>query len=289
MNRNFEAAALVTLGMAFFTLNDAVVKGLTQAIPIGQIMFLRGVLVISVFAAATRLSGQPVLGHEMFSRWCFARGLCELMATLFFLTALSTLPLATATTLLFVSPVLLTVLAAVVLKERVALLRWLAVFGGFGGVVLIMGPSGGDGRWELLLPVAAAFFIALRDIAVRRVPKTVSSLHVSMTTACVVSAGGLAMSLAFGLRTMSLGQAGLIGLAAVFLCGAYFFYVLATRIGDLSFVAPFKFISIVLAIVIGYWLWGEVPGKTMVAGAAVIVVSGLVIVFDEKRARAASG
>ncbi len=286
MNRNLEAAGLAALGMTCFTLNDAVVKGLTDAFPIGQIVFLRGLLVVAVFSTAARLSGQSIFKREMFSRWSLARGFCELFATACFLSALAVLPLATATTLVFVSPVLLTVLAAVLLKERVPLIRWAAVFGGFAGVVMIAQPGSTDGRLELLLPVAAAFFIALRDIAVRHVPPKISSLHVSMTTAGIVTTGGMAMSLIEGLRPMGPAQGGFFALAAVFLCGAYFFYVLATRMGDLSFVAPFKYVSIVLAIGIGYLLWGETPSAAMVVGGAVIVVSGLVILFDERRSRA---
>jgi drug/metabolite transporter (DMT)-like permease len=117
---NIKAALLVMVAMSMITTNDAIVKHLTQVFGIGQIMLIRGLLVCIIFAAFLKASNIPVLSKKMFHRWNIIRGLLELGATAAFLTGLSMLPLATASSLGFSSPIFLAVLAAIFLLRGVA-------------------------------------------------------------------------------------------------------------------------------------------------------------------------
>ena len=102
--------------MSMITTNDAIVKHITQVFNVGQIMFLRGALICIIFAVVMRMRRQPVFNRQTLHRWNLLRALFELCATLAFMTGLSLLPIAVASTLGFASPIFLALLAAVILK-----------------------------------------------------------------------------------------------------------------------------------------------------------------------------
>ena len=280
---NLKAALFVVIAMSMITTNDAIVKHITQVFNIGQIMFLRGALICIIFAGVMTLRRQPVFNRRSLHRWNLLRAMFELGATLAFLTGLSLLPIAVASTLGFASPIFLALLAATILKENVTLDRWIVILVGFGGVILITNPFSETASWAVIFPIICAFFVALRDIAIRYVPNDIPSSQVAFTNAWIVMLGGGIYSLYQGW-----GEADLqwylwfIALGAVLYCG-YLFLIIGSRIGELSFISPFKYISILIAIIYGYLIWGDKPTLTMLAGASVIVVSGIMLLHTEKR------
>ena len=280
---NLRAALYVVIAMTMITTNDAIVKHITQEFNVGQIMFLRGMLICVVFAFVMRLRRQPVFGPQTLHRWNLLRGLFELGATLSFLTGLSLLPIAIASTLGFASPIFLAMLAAVILGERVGAGRWTIIVAGFGGVLLITNPFSDEASWAVVFPLVCAFFVALRDMAIRYVPASIPSSQVAFTNAWIVCLGGGLFSVFQGW-----GEAEwywylwFFALAAAIYCG-YLFLIVGSRLGELSFIGPFKYVSILVAIGYGYLIWGDRPSWTMFAGALVIVVSGIILVSTEKR------
>ncbi len=286
---NVKAAFFVVIAMFMITTNDAIVKHLTEVFGIGQIMFIRGLLACLIFAVVLKRNGYPILYRPALHRWNLGRALLELLATLFFLTGLSLLPIATASTLGFSSPIFLALLAGFVINERVGLIRWLVILVGFGGVMLITNPFADSASWAVILPIACAFFVALRDLAIRFVPSELPSLQVAFTNAWVVMLGGGVYSLFQGWGSAPAHwYLWFIALAIAMYC-AYVFYIIGTRLGELSFIGPFKYTSIVLAFTYGYLIWDERPTPTMLAGAAIIIASGIYLIGHEKRrARAAS-
>jgi len=286
---NLKAAAFVVIAMSMITTNDAIVKHITQVFNVGQIMFLRGAVIFVIFACVMRLRGQPIFSRRSLHRWNLMRALFELGATLFFLTGLSLLPIAVASTLGFSSPIFLAVLAGLILKEKVGLDRWIVILIGFGGVMLITNPFSAEASWAVIFPIICAFFVALRDIAIRYVPADLPSSQVAFTNAWVVMLGGGIYSIFQGW-----GEADLhwylwfIALGAIIYSG-YLCLIIGSRLGELSFISPFKYVSIIIAILYGYLIWGEQPTMSMLAGAAVIVFSGIILLSTEKRrARAAA-
>jgi len=275
--------------MTMITTNDAIVKYIAEAFNIGQIMFLRGLLACGIFALVLRFRGQPILYRPALQRWNLLRGLLELLATLSFLTGLSLLPIATASTLGFSSPIFLALLASLLIREKVGWLRWSVIFAGFGGVMLISNPFAENASWAVVFPLACAFFVALRDLAIRFVPQELPSLQVAFTNAWIVMLGGGLYSLYQGWGEADpVWYLWFFGLAGALYCG-YLFLIIGSRLGELSFISPFKYISIIIAIVYGYLIWGDKPSLSMLAGALVIVISGIILVSTEKRrSRAAS-
>jgi drug/metabolite transporter (DMT)-like permease len=280
---NLKAALLVVIATSLITTNDAIVKHITEVFNVGQIMFLRGALICIIFACYMRLRGQTVLQRRSLHRWNLLRAGFELCATLLFLTGLSLLPIAVASTLGFSSPIFLALLAGLILKERVGIERWLVILIGFGGVLMITNPFAADASWAVIFPVGCAFFVALRDIAIRFVPGDLPSSQVAFTNAWVVMLGGGLYSLYQGW-----GDAGaswylwFIALGIALYTG-YLCLIIGSRLGELSFIGPFRYVSIILALVYGYLIWGDRPTLTMLAGAGIIVMSGILLLSGEKR------
>ena len=282
-NHNIKAALLVMAAMAMITSNDAIVKHLTQVFGIGQIMFIRGMVVCLIFATFLLASGKPIFSRRVFHRWNIIRGLLELGATFAFLTGLSMLPLATASTLGFSSPIFLAVLVAIFLKEKVSWLRWLIIFGGFSGVLMITNPFSEAMNWAVIFPIICAILVALRDMAIRYVPNDIPSMQVAFTNGWIVMLGGGLLTPFQGWSSVNIGwYIWFPALGAAMFCG-YFFYIVGTRMGELSYIGPFKYTSVVLAIFIGYLIWDEKPTMLMLGGAMVIVLSGIVLLTSENR------
>jgi drug/metabolite transporter (DMT)-like permease len=280
---NLKAALFVVIAMSLITTNDAIVKHITEVFNVGQVMFLRGALICVIFASVMRLRGQPVFRRSSLHRWNLLRALFELGATLFFLTGLSMLPIAVASTLGFSSPIFLALLAGIVLKERVGFDRWIVILVGFGGVLMITNPFSGEASWALIFPIICACFVALRDIAIRYVPSDLPSSQVAFTNAWVVMLGGGLYSLYQGWGDADLSWYLWFILLGAALYGGYFFLIIGSRLGELSFISPFKYVSILIAIAYGYLIWDEQPTPVMLAGAAVIVISGIILLSTEKR------
>lgn len=269
--------------MTMITTNDAIIKHLTQVFDIGQIMFLRGLLVCLFFAVIMLAKKQPIIIKSSFHKWNIIRALLELGATFTFLTGLSLLPLAMASTLGFSSPIFLAILAAIFIGEKVDAVRWAVILCGFGGVLIISNPFADSVNWAVIFPIVCAILVAFRDMAIRFVPDNIPSLHVAFTNAWVVMLGGGLLSVFQGWAVVELSwYLWFFGLSFAIFCG-YFFYIEGTRLGDLSFIGPFKYISVILAILFGYLIWGETPTPSMLFGAAIIVLSGVLLLAGEKR------
>lgn len=274
---------LIVAAMTALTINDAIVKHMSQVFGIGQIMFLRGLVVVLIFGFVLHHKQQPIFNRAALHPWNMTRALLELLATLTFLSGLALLPIAVASTLGFSSPIFLAFLSSLILKEKVGWMRWLVIFSGFGGILLITDPFSESANWAVALPLLCAVFVALRDLSIRFIPDNLPSLQLAFTNAWVVGLGGGVYSIYQGW-----GQADgawylwflAVGCA---MFAAYNLYIVGTRIGELSFIGPFKYSSILIAIVIGYLVWGDVPDASMLAGASIIVGSGILLLVYEKR------
>ena len=270
------------LSLSLFTCGDAIIKFLSDDLPIGQILFVRGILVCLLFSLLLTCKRQQILPKEAWNRWNLLRSVFEVAIAGCYLTGLVLLPLATAIILVFCGPIMLTILAATVLKEQVGWRRWSAVVIGFIGVLLVADLQRDSlNSWAVILPLTAAFITALRDIFVRNIPSVLSSSQIAFTTAWMVTLAGLS-TLPFGWQALNSQQLWLLAIASLFIMGAYTTYIITTRMGELSFVAPFKYSSIPLAMLIGYLVWGDIPSGNSILGPAVIIASGMFILLRKR-------
>ena len=273
---NLRAAALTALAVSFFAVSDAVVKLLAVSYPPGQILFCRSILASLFLAALVRLRRAGRSRLPLDDRAAWLRALFELMATWCYFHALQRLPLAEATAVLFVFPLLLTALAALVLKERVGFARWAAVAAGLAGVVLILRPGAAafdpGAGWAL----AAAAFVALRDLATRFVRPSAGTESVALMT---MGFGTLASLITAPFGWVLPDAAGIVGFAATaaLISVGFVAIVAGTRTGDISFTAPFRYVMVPLSFLLGYAIWGQIPDGFVLVGTAVVVLAGLLV------------
>ena len=275
---NLRAAGLMTLGMNAFCLNDAVVKTLTTSLPDGEIMSLRGAWMSAALALALPRLGQRLTRPD---RWAVWRGVGEVAVAFAFFAGLSVLPLADTYTLYFAAPIMLTATVAVTGGERVGARRWAAVGVGFAGVLVVVGPPA-DWRLATLLPLLAAALSVGRDLATRRVDPAVGSGTVALTTSILVGVAGL-VTLPLGWTVPTAAEL-LACLGAGVGAGAgYTLFIAGLRLGDVSFVAPFRYAAIPVAMLLDLVVWGVLPAAHMLAGASIIIASGLFILLRERQ------
>lgn len=286
MTDNRKAILLMVLAMSALATNDAIMRWVGGAIPVGQMMVLRGVFLIAFLYAGARFAFRQVITlDQLRHKWCLVRGFAELCATYLFISSLFMIPIATATTLVFTSPILLTALSKFVFGEQVGPWRWGAVVAGFVGVLLITSPGQDDWDPALLMPLGAAFFVALRDSSTRMVAAHVNSASVTMTTALVVIVGGLVSYVWGGWTAVTATEVSWMALAGLIIAVSFFSYVVAIRMGELSLVAPIQYVIILWAAVYGWLIWDETPSLNSLIGSGIIVGSGLLILHRERVAR----
>ncbi|MEY3474235.1 MAG: hypothetical protein RL087_693 [Pseudomonadota bacterium] len=263
--------------MTAFTLNDTLVKLASETLPTGQIIFLRGLMATALVLLALRLSGAVIAPRRLASGWVAVRGLIDAVATFVFLVSLFHLPLATATAINMVTPLVIAAMAAWWLRERVSPGRWLLIAAGFGGVLLIIQPGvEGFNGWAWLC-LAGTLATASRDIVTRRIPPDMPSIGITLATAVAVTGLAGGVMLFEGWKAMTLREWALLAGAATFLAMGYQLIIRATRSGDISAVAPFRYVCLLIALSLGWALWGHVPNAMAWAGIVLVTGAGLVL------------
>src|SRR5262245_21832307 len=178
----------MTTAMAAFIVNDSLVKLVSESMPAAQLIFLRSAMASALVLAVALATGAAAHYREAARGWVVVRAILDALSTMLYLVSLFHLPIGIATSINATSPLLITVLAATVVGERVGLPLWLATAPGFVGVLLIVQPaSGGFGGWAILC-FASTAVMAVRDVVTRRVHASVPSIVVTLSTTLVVTA-----------------------------------------------------------------------------------------------------
>lgn len=282
---NRRGIRLMVLAMASFVVNDALVKFVSQSLPAGQLIFLRGLVATVLVLAFMRFTGVRIGVQRLAQGWVAVRATLDGLATLAYLISLFHLPIANATAINMATPLVITVLAVWWLKQQVGPRRWLAIAVGFAGVLLVIqpdfGPAGGFNAFAWLC-LLGTVLNALRDLVTLRIARAVPSIGVTLATAVVVTAMAGVLSLVQGWTAVSWREGALLAAAAVFLACAYQFIIRATRAGDISVVAPFRYSGLLVAVTLGWLVWSEVPNALAWAGIALVLGAGLYLLRHER-------
>jgi drug/metabolite transporter (DMT)-like permease len=282
MSNNIRASLYMVLAMAGFTFNDALVKSLNGELPTIQIMAVRGLSLSVLIAVLIWQQGLLPRVKEAFIPLVGFRAAMELVAMFLFLSALTSLPFANISAILQALPLAVTVGAILVFAEPVGWRRWLAITVGFVGVLIIIRPGVEGFEFASILVVISVFFAAARDLATRALPAELPSLLVSAATAILVTLVGFAMLFIQGnWVALEFRHLKVLMPASVFLFFGYQFIVLAMRTGDVSYVVPYRYTSLLWSIFLGYLFFAEVPDSLTLIGSAVVVSMGLFTVYRE--------
>lgn len=278
MQQYGKGGALMVAAAACLVVNDALCKWLMPQYPAGQIMAIRGAVILVMFLGASLASNTVARGVTFRSKKTHAlrAGLIGLSALLF-LSGLSAMPLANAVALSFTSPLAVAAFSGRMLGERVEAKRWLAIGVGFLGVLLILNPSLEHYGPASVLPVLAGLAIALSDLLTRRMSTHETSVSISLSTALGTVVVG-ACTFAFGWRWPDQGALIVVAVASVFFLLAYVLMAQAFRVAPASYVAPFRYSALVWSLAIGFVLWGQVPDHIVLIGAILIIIAGIYLV-----------
>jgi drug/metabolite transporter (DMT)-like permease len=281
---NRRGILAMVAAMASFILNDALVKYTNQTLPAAQLIFIRGLMACVVVLLAARAMGAlPHLRElrQLAQRWVVVRACADAMATMIYLTAMFNMPLANATAINLAGPLFITLFAACFMGEQVRASRRMAIGLGFLGVLLVIQPKADGFNSYALLCLLGTVFHATRDLLTRRIPVGVPVILITLaTTLSIVLLSG-AVSLVQGWRPFGWRELGMLAVASVLLSSGYYLLVYAMRQGEISLVTPFRYSTLLFAVLIGFAVWGDVPNTLAWCGIALLVGSGLFILQRE--------
>ena len=286
-----------------FAIMSAIVKQMSDGYSVGQIVFFRSLFALALLVAWLRMRGEfPRAIHTRARFGHLLRGLAGSGGMFFSFIGLALLPLPDATAISYLTPLLVVALAALLLGERVRIYRWSAVAIGFCGVLVMVSEHLGEGassRFGAFCALAAAAFAALATVQTRRLalsePTGAIVFYFSalttffgfalMTTGFVWPASAPLGDFLAGQKwnTPGFGDLGL--LVAIGLLGGVgqIFLTECVRYADASIVAPFDYTSMVWAVLLGYFAFGERPTTPILAGSAIVIAAGLFVLWREHR------
>jgi drug/metabolite transporter (DMT)-like permease len=272
-----KAIAYMVAAVSCLAVLDAGVKGLAEGYPVPQIAFLRYVvgLIFAVGVAARTAEGLGGLatrrpgGHLI-------RSICNLGAMLLFYYAIARMALADVVAIAFAAPIFTTVFSVLLLKERVAARRWMAVAIGFAGVLVMVQPGGGVWGLGAALALTSAVLYALTLISSRQLSLTESSHTILFyySVVCLLATGAV---LPWQWRTPEPEDIWLFLLVGVTGTLGQFFMNQAFRFGEASMLAPLDYTALIWAAALGYVFWSEMPSPAVLAGVALVVVSTMLV------------
>ena len=282
----FRGIGLMVVSVFFMNLNNALLKWLSGMYPASQIIFMRSIvmvlivlLLVPLFSSFSILKPSNNSGH-------WYRGVLNLLNGIFFVLAVTYLPLAETVALTFAAPLFLTALAIPFLGERVGWRRWMAVSFGFLGILIVARPIGGTLQLAILFPLIAALTGAMRDIVTRKLTAEESSLSIFFTSSLISIGGSFPASLLdgepFNWVMPGFHDTVLVVLTGLCVAAGHYLMIETFRFAEAKIVAPFRYTGIVWAAILGFIIWGQLPDKFGVLGVFIIIASGLYILHRQR-------
>ncbi len=272
---NARGILAMVAAMACFVTSDTLIKIVGRDMPVSQIMFVRGILTVVLIGTLALASGAYRHARALLVPAVGLRTAGEVGATIFFFSGLVLMPFADAAAIGQFTPLAVTAGAALFLNEPVGWRRWLATIVGLLGVLLIIRPGTSAFNPAGLLIVVCVLCVALRDLVTRAMGNAIPAVLLILASAIATTAAGLCGRLFQSWIEVD-GQM-LVGLAfsALGVSGGYYGAIIAMRSGEIAVVAPFRYASMLVALLWGYVIFGEVPDLVTYLGIAIVVGAGV--------------
>jgi drug/metabolite transporter (DMT)-like permease len=301
---SFSGAYWALAAVVAFSVNDVVIKFLSGDYPLYQVMFVRSLVgLLFVIAIVVPLTGTLHMLVTKRLKIHILRGACVVFANFCFFLALAALPLADAVAIFFISPLMISVFSVIFLGEYVGPRRWAAILVGLVGVLIVVRPGTSAFQIASLLPLLAAIGYAFLHILTRRIGGTENAtamvFYIQATFLAVATVAGLALghggfdtfdhpSAQFLFRAWvwpTLFDLGLMIFSGIVIAiGGYMISQAYSR-SEAALIAPFEYIALPLSVAFGLILFAELPDAFALSGIALILVSGLVLIWREAAAR----
>jgi len=267
-----------------FAGSSALTKWLVTTYPIGEVLFLRAASAL----VGTGLVILPATGLAVFRtsrlRDHMVRGVSQTCSQTFLVIAFSLMPLASAVAINFSAPLFATIASIVFLKETVGPVRWGALIIGFLGVLLVTSPGVDTFQAGSLFALANAILFGTVTVGVRGMTATETAETLTMYQMVVLTAV-FTLSLPLGWVTPTTADWGAMVVNGLGNALGQYLWTRALHLAPTSAVVPFNYFSLVWAIILGFLVWGDIPSAALLAGSAIVVASGMFLLWHESHGR----
>ena len=275
LSKNQFGFLYMFLSVCAFSVMDLIVKW-SDNYPLGQVFFFRGFfgLVLYYFVIPKeRLKDFYFTKRPMLH---FSRCFFGLMALLSIFTALRNLPLATVVSISFAAPIFTTIFSIFFLSEKVGYFRWLAVFVGFVGIIIISEPGLSSLNVYYIFPVIFVLGMSYVAISIRQLSSTEPVWLISLYFSAAITLAGL-FTIPYGWLMPNLIDLILLSLIGIFGGVANLWLSQSYKFSEVSLVTPLKYLALVFAIIFGYFIWDEIPTIKTLVGATFVITSSVII------------
>ena len=271
--------------MAFFAVEDSLIKFVTSTIPIGQILIMFGLGGALIFLLVANFKNEKIMLRDMLLLPMYVRALFEIIGRLFYVLAISLIPLSTATVIIQATPIVVVAGAAIIFGEKVGWRRWTAILLGLFGVIVIIQPTAESFSFLSILALIGMIGFAGRDLASRAAPENLSVFILGLHGFIALAFSGLIYTIWDDAKfvMIDIDTIGFMVGAVVFGVAAYSCLMKAMRTGDVSAVTPFRYTRLIFGVSLGVFFFNESLNYSTVLGTILIVISGLFILSRNKR------
>ncbi|MCG8491145.1 MAG: DMT family transporter [Sneathiellales bacterium] len=283
-SENIQGAFYMTVCMAAFGINDALMKLGSEHFSLVQAIFVRSIFTTLLIGGFAWYKGAFKVSIQGRDRKLIAlRVTGEVFGAFFFLTAIFNMPLANATAILQSLPLAVTLGAALFLGETVGWRRYGAILIGFAGVMIIVRPGSEGFNSYSFYALGAILFIVLRDLSTRRISGSIPSSFVSFLTSLVIMIV-TALLLPFQDWTpLTVQNTSILFAASLFVVFAYVLSVSSVRVGEIAFVSPFRYTILLWSMALGIFMFGDFPDTWTMVGSAIVVAMGIYTFYREQK------
>ena len=271
--------------MAFFAVEDSLIKFVTSTIPIGQILIMFGLGGALIFLLVAHFKNEKIMLRDMLLLPMYVRALFEIIGRLFYVLAISLIPLSTATVIIQATPIVVVAGAAIIFGEKVGWRRWTAILLGLLGVIVIIQPTAESFSFLSILALIGMIGFAGRDLASRAAPENLSVFILGLHGFIALAFSGLIYTIwdDANFVMIDIDTIGFMVGAVVFGVAAYSCLMKAMRTGEVSAVTPFRYTRLIFGVTLGVFFFNESLNYSTVLGTILIVISGLFILSRNKR------
>ena len=281
LSKNQLGFLYMFLSVCAFSIMDLIVKW-SEHYPLGEVLFFRGFFGLLFYFFIIPRERFKDFYYTKRAGLHFLRCIFGLIALLAIFIALRNLPLATVVSISFAAPIFTTIFSIFFLSEKVGLFRWLAVLVGFIGIIIITEPGFSSLNIYYVYPIIFCLGLSYVAIAIRQLSTTEPVWLISLNFSAAITLVSI-FTIPFGWIMPSKFDLFLLIFTGIIGSVANILLTVSLRIAEASLVTPTKYLNLVFAILLGYFIWDEIPKVLTLLGAGLIIVSSLIIFMRESQ------
>ena len=278
--RNTKGIFFMLLAMAAFALGDILIKMSASFLSPAQTMFLLISSGLMIYALIAMIKGENLIDSRAFSSVLLVRYFSEMIGLMAMIMSLTKVPLSIVGAVTQASPILVAVGAVIFLRETVSWRRWTSILIGFVGVVLVIQPGVENSDFAVIWPVIALVAFSVRDLVTRLTPPDLPAASIATLTMAFALPFNAAWVL-FNNEMFWPTEINWIIVSCMIILGSigYLLLISSLRVGELSVIMPFRYSRIVFLLILGVLVFGERPNLSMLIGSALIIASGVYLIW----------